>query len=359
MKFCDFKLDKLFQWQSQKEIDPLKISSLEDHKMEKYPFYGQATINNGIISYLSLCDDVLNNKEGKPTILIHSNNGNIVYLETPFYLKDGHGATSVLQSPNLDENTALYLITAIRKTLSKTITWSDKATKTVLKNTFISLPAIDKNTPDYEYMRKQILNMKKSYNDKLCVLASKLQLNSSLSEFEKDVLFRKQKTSSRRVDVLFDIHPTKSYGLTNDKLYATIGCTPVISNSSVNNGIGGYVDLKPTEKGGIITFSDTTTGADTVFYQPDDFIGYSHIQGMYPWNPELWNENSMLYFIVAFKKAVGKWYDWSTKLTRDICNSLEIELPVDDNGNIDYKYMSDYILAQKKLSYAKLEKSNL
>lgn len=113
MKFCDFKLDKLFQWQSQKEIDPLKISSLEDHKMEKYPFYGQATIDNGIISYLSLCDDVLNNKEGKPTILIHSNNGNIIYLETPFYLKDGHGATSVLQSPNLDENTALYLITAL------------------------------------------------------------------------------------------------------------------------------------------------------------------------------------------------------------------------------------------------------
>lgn len=30
MKFCDFKLDKLFQWQSQKEIDPLKISSLEE-----------------------------------------------------------------------------------------------------------------------------------------------------------------------------------------------------------------------------------------------------------------------------------------------------------------------------------------
>lgn len=38
MKFCDFKLDKLFQWQSQKEIDPLKISSLEDHKMENILF---------------------------------------------------------------------------------------------------------------------------------------------------------------------------------------------------------------------------------------------------------------------------------------------------------------------------------
>ena len=30
---------------------------------EKYPFYGQATINNGIISYESLIEDVLNNKK--------------------------------------------------------------------------------------------------------------------------------------------------------------------------------------------------------------------------------------------------------------------------------------------------------
>ena len=357
MNFYEFKLNKIFKWQPQKEIDPLKIPLLEETHSEKYPFYGQATINNGIISYLSLKKDVLNNAEGKPTILIHSNNGNIVYLESPFYLKDGHGATSVLQSSNLDENTALYLMTAIRKALSKTITWSDKATKTVLKNTTISLPAIDKDTPDYEYMRNYIIRLKDNYYERLRALASELGLSNPTSATEK-ALSKNARTIQVAVDSLFDIHPTKSYGLTNDKLYATKGSTPVLSNSSINNGIGGYVDLKPTEKGGIITFSDTTTGADTVFYQPDAFVGYSHIQGMYPLNEKFWNENTMLYFIVAFKKAVGKWFDWSTKLTREICNSLKVELPVDEEGNIDFKYMNDYISAQKKLSYASLNNYN-
>lgn len=77
--------------------------------------FKEFNLNNGIISYLSLADKVLNNPNGKPTILIHSNNQNIVYLETPFYLKDGHGATSVLQSEFLNEKIALYLMTSIKK----------------------------------------------------------------------------------------------------------------------------------------------------------------------------------------------------------------------------------------------------
>ena len=69
---------------------------------------------------------------------------------------------------------------------------------------------------------------------------------------------------------------------------------------------------------------------------------------MYPWEPKKWTENSMLYFIVAFKKAVGKWYDWSTKLTREICNSIEVDLPINLNGEIDFDYMNDYIASFKK-----------
>ena len=98
MKTKKYKISDVLEWQSQKEIDPLKINELTVEGNFSYPFYGQSTTNNGIISFLTLTTDVLNNKFGKPTILIHSNNQNIVYLESPFYLKDGHGATSVLQS---------------------------------------------------------------------------------------------------------------------------------------------------------------------------------------------------------------------------------------------------------------------
>jgi len=70
-----------------------------------------------------------------------------------------------------------------------------------------------------------------------------------------------------RVGDLFDIHPTKSYGLTNINLFHTKGKIPVVVNSSANNGIGGYVDLPPLEKGNMVTYSDTTT-SEGIFYQP-------------------------------------------------------------------------------------------
>lgn len=82
-----------------------------------------------------------------------------------------------------------------------------------------------------------------------------------------------------RVGDLFDIHPTIAYKMKNSDLFAKEGSTPVLSNSSANNGIGGYCGLEPTEQGNIITFSDTTTGADTMFYQAGPFIGYPHVQG--------------------------------------------------------------------------------
>lgn len=156
VKFGDFKIEDILNWQPQKEINPLKIDYLKIDNQKKFPFYGQATINNGIISYLHLTDKVLNNKVGKPTILIHSNNQNIVYLETPFYLKDGHGATSVLQADFLNEKKALYIMSSIKKVITKKFSYNEKATKIALKNTLIKLPLTTNKKIDYDYMEKYI-----------------------------------------------------------------------------------------------------------------------------------------------------------------------------------------------------------
>ena len=146
-----FRMEDVLDWQPQKEIDPLKLDNLKDVNQKLYPFYGQATLNNGIISYNQLVEEVLNNKEGKPTILIHSNNQNTVYLETPFYLKDGHGATSVLQSEKLNKLNALYFMSSIKKVILSKYSYNAKATKIELKNTLISLPS-SQGVPLYAYM---------------------------------------------------------------------------------------------------------------------------------------------------------------------------------------------------------------
>ena len=167
-----FRIEDVLEWQPQKEIDPLKLEKLKDVNQKLYPFYGQATINNGIISYNQLVDEVLNNKEGKSTILIHSNNQNTVYLETPFYLKDGHGATSVLQSEKLNKLNALYFMSSIKKVILSKYSYNAKATKIELKNTLISLPS-SQGVPLYAYMEVFIKAVQKLVIKEVVVYADR------------------------------------------------------------------------------------------------------------------------------------------------------------------------------------------
>ena len=164
-----------------------------------------------------------------------------------------------------------------------------------------------------------------------------------------------------KVGELFDIHPTSAYKMKNDELFASDGTTPVLSNSSVDNGIGGYCGLAPTERGGMITFSDTTTGADTMFYQSSPFIGYPHVQGMYPYQSDKWNEKCCLYVISCIRKSAGNGWSYAVKFNRALVKELPIELPVikspDPNheytvDDIDYEYMQERIseLEQERIS---------
>ena len=183
--------------------------------------------------------------------------------------------------------------------------------------------------------------------------------------------FRKFKTSK-----LFDIHPTKAYKLSNKDLYKTKGNTPVVSNSSSNNGIGGYCGLDATEKGNIITFSDTTTGTDTMFYQADDFIGYAHVQGLYPYDTEHWNEKQCLYFISVMKSACGRGWNYSNKFTRKFVLDTTPLLPIvtDTEGNPiidethfyhdegfipDFDYMQEYIKELEQEYIKELEQERI
>lgn len=148
-----------------------------------------------------------------------------------------------------------------------------------------------------------------------------------------------------RIGDLFDIHPTKAYKLTNSSLFEENGINPVVVNSSFNNGIGGYTNLPTTEKGNIITFSDTTT-ATAMFYQAEPFVGYAHIQGMYPIGKykEKWNEKSLLFFLSVFRnRAINSNFDYVNKFTRDSAKEMVIKLPADKNDNPDFLYMEEYM----------------
>ncbi|GAA7768384.1 hypothetical protein JP0171_04080 [Helicobacter pylori] len=147
---------------------------------------------------------------------------------------------------------------------------------------------------------------------------------------------------------MFEIRPTKAYNLTNSHLFDNNAKNPVVTNSSLNNGISGYSSLEPTEKGNQITYSDTTT-SEGIFYQKRPFIGYSHVQGLYPLKyHEFWDEKTLLYIVVAFKKVACGRFNYGNKFNRKIASEMSIALPTNPHGGIDFHFMHTFINALMK-----------
>jgi len=147
---------------------------------------------------------------------------------------------------------------------------------------------------------------------------------------------------------LFEINPTKYYKLSNDKILSSNGDVPLVSNSSTNNAVMGWSNLKANNKGNTITCSDTTLGATTMFYQERDFIGYSHIQHLVP-KFERFNKFIAHVIITACRHSTSNnQYDYGNKFNREAMNNTKIFLPT-KNGQIDYDFMERFIKAIQKL----------
>lgn len=141
---------------------------------------------------------------------------------------------------------------------------------------------------------------------------------------------------------MFEINPTKYYRLQNEEIITKNGTVPLISNSSTDNGVMGFSNLIALNKGNTITCSDTTLGADTMYYQEKDFIGYSHIQHFVPkFIP--FNKAIASFIISACRVSTSNSrYDYGNKFNRHEMNNTKIQLPT-KNDKIDFDFMESFI----------------
>jgi len=103
----------------------------------------------------------------------------------------------------------------------------------------------------------------------------------------------------------------------------------------------GFSNLEAKNIGNTITCSDTTLGTDTMFYQDNDFIGYSHIQHLVPkFKP--FNKDIARMLISSCRVSTSKLYDYGNKFNRKAMNETKIQLPVKD-GEIDFAFMESFI----------------
>ncbi|MEW4231635.1 restriction endonuclease subunit S [Priestia megaterium] len=338
VKFRDFTIGEVFQIKKGIRLDRNKIplDAFNGH----HPYVSRTESGNMVSDWIDYDESYLSPGN---VLALGMDTFVFTYQAKPFFTGDKI-KIATLRNYSLNESIAMYLITAIRKAMAS-LSWGVNMDEEKLKKVEIELPVSKVNTPDWDYMEQHINSIKKDvFGEEI-----KSYINHLLIGNDTSVLTEKKEFREFIVGKLFSIRPTKNYGMTNDTLFKTPGKNPVISNISFNNGVVNYIGLEPTEKGGILTFSDTGTYAtESVFYQPTDFIGYSHVQGMYPlFDPNILNEDVGLYLVTSIRKAVNGIYDYSRKFTRDSLMETSIELPIDQNNEPDWLYMERYIKAIK------------
>lgn len=337
MKFIQVKLKDLF-------IPQTGDTDIKQENLNNKGYYVCSSGNNnfGIIGKTDIMAKVI--KGNSITIDMF---GSAYYRDFDYKLVT-HARIFSLKG-DYSKNAMLYIVSCL-KNLKLIYSYNNMCSWKKIQDYKISLPSNDGRTPDFDKMDSLISELEQEHIKELDKYLSVTDLNDyKLTDDENKFLKLNIQYKNFKVKELFDIHPTKTYGINNSSLLMNNGSIPVVANTSNNNGLGGYSMLTPTEHGGIITFSDTTT-ADAIFYQPDDFIGYSHVQGMYPYD-SLWNENSLLYFMSAFKKtALSKNFDYANKFNRKKALEFTISLPTSDGMNPCYSYMEKYIKIVKKLA---------
>ncbi len=291
-------------------------------------YVGAKKNDNGVMLHCAYDEDLI--QKGNCIIFICNGQGSVGYAN--YMDVDFIGTTDIVAgyNENLNQYNGLFIATILcqeRPKYSFGRKW-----KTHLKDTVIKLPQTLDGNPDWKYMEQYI----KSLNHKPLTT-----MNKSENVLQLDI----ENWKEFKVGDFFDIHPTKFIEGVSAGDCVDYGA-PLVVNSAENNGIAGLCDILPTEEGNIITFSDTTDG-NTFFYQPKPFIGFAHIQGMYP-KTRKWSKEELLFLsTIMMFDSKGK-YSYGRKMRRDIILEIKIKLPVDKTGNPDWQFMKNYI---KSLPY--------
>lgn len=330
------------QWQPQKEIDPLKLEELKDESEPFYPFYGQATIDNGIISYNQLTKDVLNNCDGKPTILIHSNNQNIVFLETPFYLKDGHGATSVMQCKELNRVNQMFIIASIDKVIKRKYSYNNKATKIELKNTIISLP-VKNGAVDFDFMERFIIELEKERFEVFENFLSSTGLNKYEITSKEQMALDDFKNLNWELFNLEKLFGKSTRGRRLKSADRVAGTLPFITAGETDEGVSAFIgnDVK--------VFSANTTTIDmfgSAKYRNFKYGGDDHIAVVH--TDKLPKYASVFVTSAIHKSSYNGQFNYGRNFYAKDADALDISLPVKD-GKPDNGTMETVISAIHKL----------
>ena len=140
---------------------------------------------------------------------------------------------------------------------------------------------------------------------------------------------------------LKDIFEVVQRGKRLTKANQNDGQKPYISSTALNNGVDNFIG----NKSGVRLFSNCLTIANSgsvgsSFYHPYEFIASDHVTHL-----ENSTFNSFVYLFIATQTSrLSEKYNFNREINDKRISRDKIMLPVNDEGEPDYKYMEQYMM---------------
>jgi hypothetical protein len=311
-------------WQEFKISDVFTISRGKrlveiDRAKGDIEYYSASDYNNG------LTDRIANPLFIERNSLIYTTFGKCFYVEGKFTASD---EISILKHNKLNIYNGLFLATLITQNKYK-YSFGRKAFKNKFSQDIIKLPVLKKDLIDWNFMENYIKKLSININYDNKIIKNNV-LNIKNEKFKEFNLFD-----------LFNVRGSKSSFVQNE---ISFGEYLYVTTSNKNNGVAGTSNIY-TEEGNVITIDSATDGK--AFYQESRFVGSDHVEILEPINFEL-NKYIALFFVSILNLQIFR-YSFGRKRSQTRIRKEKLFLPIDKNGDPDFKYMENYI---KTLNYS-------
>ena len=335
------------EWRAFRIKDLFKIKKVKGKPVEKYnagkiPYTSSSSTDNAVVSFIEANEDIIN--QGN-SISVNPIDGKAFFHEYNFVGRGYSGASiNILYNEKLNKKNGLFLCRAIENTSTKKASYGYLFNSKRLDNGIVLLPIDNTNNPNWQFMEDYIKQEKKEiaqkvinyYEQKILEIGFDLVglENVEWKEFSFDKIFRKIQRGKRlKKDDHID------------------GDIPYVSSTSLNNGVDGFIgnDDKVRKFKNNLTLANSGS-VGSCFYHDYEYIASDHVTSI-----TLENADKYIYlFVATIVKRFEEKYSFNREINDNRIRTEKLILPVDENGNPHWDYMSKFM---QKIEAEKLEKA--
>ena len=317
-----------------------------DDSEDAINYVSRTKSKNGVSARVSRMENVKPNPGKTISVALTGSVLEAFYQEEEYY--SGRDIAYLTPIKDMDMWTMIQYCTIIRYNQYK-YSYGRGANRTIGK---LFIPDLDEiktfpkynQLPDISQIPEYFLN--EGYN-KACWYLDNIDKDEFEKKYAKPAINKRISLNDRKWDYfklnkLFDIKKGKRL----TKADQTMGDTPFIGATAINNGVTGYIGQEPMHEGN--TISLTYNGSiGEAFYQEVPFWASDDVNVLYLKGREL-NPHLALFFCQILRLE-GELHSYARKWNLEHMNDTKIKLPIDKDGEPDYDFMEQYI---KSLSFS-------